>query len=78
MPRYFFNITYGEESYHDQIGEILSNDFAAWQEATASAGQSLRDLDGKLRPGTTWRMEVGDTRGSIIFSIEVRARKAIA
>lgn len=74
MPRYFFHVRHGDRSFWDEVGEDLPNDLAAWSEATASAGQSLRDLDGRLRPGTTWRMEVSGPDGSVIYAIEVNAR----
>jgi hypothetical protein len=74
MPRYFFNVRYGEDSYHDKVGEDLPDNVAAWHEATASAGQSIRDLDGRLMPGTHWRMDVLNEQGSIIYSIEVKAQ----
>jgi hypothetical protein len=45
MPRYFFNIFDG---YHQVFsdGEELSDKHAAWAEATATAGEILRDMDG--------------------------------
>jgi hypothetical protein len=75
MPRYFFNVRYGEESYKDDVGEELADNVAAWHEATASAGQSIRDLDGRLRPGSAWCLEVVNEGGSTIYSIEVKAHK---
>jgi hypothetical protein len=75
MPRYFFNVRYGRESYHDEVGEELPDNVAAWHEATASAGQSIRDLDGRLAPGTDWCLEVVGEDGSTIYSIEVKARR---
>lgn len=74
MARYFFHVRYGEESYLDEIGEDLPDNLAAWNEATASAGHSIRDLDGRLKPGTDWRMEVVDERGFVIYTIEVKAQ----
>lgn len=74
MPRYFFHVHHGEESYVDAVGEDLPDDHAAWMEATSSAGESIRDLDGRLKPGTDWRMEVtADDRG-LLYVIEVKAR----
>lgn len=75
MPRYFFNVRYGEESYKDDVGEELADNVAAWHEATASAGQSIRDLDGRLRPGNAWCLEVVNESGSTIYSIEVKAHR---
>jgi hypothetical protein len=76
MARYFFNVYYGDESFRDEVGEELPDDMAAWHEATASAGQSIRDLDGKLKPGIDWRMDVLNERRRTIYSIEVKAHKS--
>ena len=73
MPRYFFNVRYGEDSYRDDVGEDLPDNIAAWHEATASAGQSIRDLDGRLKPGSDWRMDVLNEAGRLVYSIEVRS-----
>jgi hypothetical protein len=78
MPRYFFHVHHGDESYTDEVGDELADDHAAWHEATASAGESLKDIDGKLRPGRDWRMEVtADGRG-LLYVIEVRAHAKAA
>lgn len=73
MPRYFFNVYNGTEVYLDEEGEDLPDRFAAWHEATTSAGQSLRDLNGKLNPGTEWRMEVLDETGNRLYCLNVTA-----
>jgi hypothetical protein len=73
MPRYFFNVRYGEDSYRDDVGEELQDDLAAWHEATVSAGQSITDLDGRLKPGSDWRMDVLNEAGLLIYSIVVKA-----
>lgn len=74
MPKFFFNIRHGEDNYVDPVGEDLPDHVAAWHEATSSAGLSIKDLYGKLKPGADWRMDVVNESGSIIYSIEVRAR----
>jgi hypothetical protein len=78
MARYFFNVYYGEESYLDDVGDDLPDDIAAWREATSSAAQSLKDLDGRLQPGTDWRMEVTTEDRSILYVIDVKARTRTA
>ena len=50
MPRYFFNIHHDDVEL-DPEGQDLPDQDAAWEEATTAAGEILRDLDGKLRPG---------------------------
>ena len=59
MPRYFFNIYHETEQINLQ-GEELPDKHAAWKEATVMAGQILQDMDGKLKPGQWWQMEVTD------------------
>ena len=75
MPRYFFNVRHGSEVQIDEVGEELPDNLAAWSEATASAGLSIRDPDGKLKPGTDWRMDVVDASGHTLYSIEVKSRQ---
>lgn len=77
MPRYFFHVYHGDEQYIDDVGEELPDRHAAWHEATVSAGQSIRDLDGKLQPGTDWRMDVVDERGRLIFALHVSAHSKV-
>ena len=68
MPRVFFHVYGGAEpAYIDEIGEDLPDRAAAWREATMSVAQSIRDIDGRLRPGTDWRMEVTNERRKVIF-----------
>ncbi|ANW02512.1 hypothetical protein LMTR13_22420 [Bradyrhizobium icense] len=48
---------------------------AAWQEATLTAGQIIQDLDGRLRPGKNWRMDVTDEFANPLYVIHVCADK---
>jgi hypothetical protein len=73
MARYFFNVQNGNDTYIDEIGDDLPDDHAAWSEATRSAGESLRDLDGRLQPGKEWRMEVMAEERGLLYVIEVKA-----
>jgi hypothetical protein len=72
MPRYFFNVYY-ERAELDEEGEELPDAQAAWHEATVTAGQIIQDLDGKLRPGQDWRLEVTDEFANPLYVIDVRA-----
>jgi hypothetical protein len=78
MPRYFFNVHHGKESFVDEVGEDLTDDYAAWQEATSSAGESIRDLDGRLQPGMDWRLEVATGERGLLYVIEVKAHQQTA
>ena len=61
MPIFYFEITDdGRTSSPTALN--LPNKKAAWKEATVTAGQMLRDLDGDLQPGTEWRIEVAAVR----------------
>jgi hypothetical protein len=75
MPRYFFNV-YHERSEPDDLGEVLPDRQAAWKEATITAGQILQSLDGKLRPGCDWRMEVTDESSNALYVISISAKYA--
>ncbi|TWA92570.1 DUF6894 family protein [Bradyrhizobium stylosanthis] len=72
MPRYFFNVTH-ERIVPDDVGEELPDQQAAWKEATVMAGQSLQGLDGHLRPGREWKMEVTDEFGNPLFVLRISA-----
>jgi hypothetical protein len=72
MKRYFFNVFNGERSEHiDDVGEMLPHRAAAWEMATRYAAESLRDLDGRLRPGEDWRLEVLRENETRVFQIVV-------
>jgi hypothetical protein len=44
-------------------------------EATVVAGDTIRDLDGKLRPGREWRPEVTDEFANPLYVIHVSAEQ---
>jgi hypothetical protein len=71
MPRFYFDVYSEEVNYEDQVGEDLPDHHAAWHEATKSAGESIKDIDGRLRPGSRWRMEVKDEFRNTLYSIVV-------
>jgi hypothetical protein len=66
MPLYFFNFNHASRSetspFKNEGLELVDND-AAWEEATTACGEKLREMDGALRPGDGWKMEVTDGRG---------------
>jgi hypothetical protein len=73
MPLYFFNVHH-DVSQHDEEGEDLPDQHAAWKEATVMAGQMLQNIDGKLKPGHDWRMEVTDEFQNPLFAIVISAQ----
>jgi hypothetical protein len=50
-------------------GIELADDRAAWVEATTACGEILRDLDGDLKAGSEWRMEVTRESGEIVYRL---------
>ena len=72
MPLYFFNFSRGRTSEPRPFkneGLELVNNAAAWEEATPACGEKLREIDGSLRPGDGWKMEVTDADGKAIFAL---------
>jgi hypothetical protein len=74
MPRYFFN-TYHAGVHIDDDGEEFPDKHAAWQEATRTAGEAIKDIDGKLQPGQEWKLEVTDEFANVLYVLRVRAEK---
>ena len=50
MPRYFFQHRAGRPHKADERIE-LPHDEAAWEEATSTCGETIKELDGKLKAG---------------------------
>jgi hypothetical protein len=73
MPLYSFNVLNLNPST-PASSEDFSDDEAAWKEATRFAADLLRDVDGKLRPGEEWALEVTDEAGKSIFNIQISTR----
>jgi Domain of unknown function (DUF6894) len=68
MPSFIFEITHDGQSC-TKTKLDLPNKKAAWEEATRCAGETLRDLDGKLKLGTEWRIDVTDSSRKPIFTL---------
>ncbi len=74
MPRYYFHIRH-DQFHRDNDGLDFDNREVAWEAATKSAGDHLKEPDGQLRPGHDWRMEVTDEFANPIFEILVKAER---
>jgi hypothetical protein len=70
MPLYFFNFSSapGPRPFKNE-GLELADNAAAWEEATTACGEKLREIDGSLKPGDGWKMEVTDPNGKAIFTL---------
>ena len=69
MPRYFFHI------HHDKDQPDLEGEELPWKEATVMAGQTIQSIDGKLKPGHDWRLQVTDEFANPLYELQVTARK---
>lgn len=72
MPRYFFHVSNGDTSQDDH-GTELADPHAAWDEATTTFGEMLRDVDGSFQMGRRWVMKVEDESGRVLFTIKIEA-----
>jgi hypothetical protein len=74
MPRYYFNVHNVTPSVDDE-GVELQDDEVAWRQATTTAGELFKDIDGKLRPNQEWSLEVADERRKPIYVIRISTQK---
>ena len=74
MPRYFFDV-HDSSPRMDEVGEELPNDEAAWREATTTAGEIFKDVNGKMQPGQDWELDVADQDRNPLFLIHISTKK---
>jgi Domain of unknown function (DUF6894) len=74
MPRYFFDVHDNSPSL-EEVGEELPNDEAAWHEATITAGEIFKNIDGKIRPGQKWSLDVADQNRNPLFLIRISTKR---
>ena len=75
MPRYYFNVHHELHANKDWDGVELPDKNAAWEKATTEAGKMIQEIDGDLRPGHEWKMEVTDEFANPLWIIHVNAEK---
>jgi hypothetical protein len=73
MPRYFFHLNTSDEADRDSDGLTFLDHQAAWEEATMACAEMIRTIDGPLRPGASWRMEVTDEAGKLVYRLRLIA-----
>jgi hypothetical protein len=72
MPLYFFIVTHaGRRLVPNTTGLELPGMNAAWEEAATTAGEMIRYLDGALRPGTEWSIQIQDAQRKPLRTIRV-------
>ncbi|HEX3859595.1 MAG TPA: hypothetical protein VHV58_08340 [Pseudolabrys sp.] len=72
MPVFYFHVVHDSRA-SSPTALNLPDKKAAWEEATVTAGQILRDLGGALQPGSEWRIDVADSARKPILSLRVVA-----
>jgi hypothetical protein len=71
MPLYFFKISLEDALVGIGDGIDLQDDEAAWVEATTACGEMLKDIDGALKKGGEWRMEVQDHARRPLYTLRL-------
>ena len=75
MPRFYFRILDSLNTEMKNEGLELADKEAAWSEATTACGELLKDLDGELKPGDKWQMQVKDEAGRDLYELEFRTKE---
>ena len=74
--RYFFHVKHDRPRVDDAEGVDLPDEKAAWEQATRTCGEMIKEIDGSLPLGTDWRMEVHDEAGPL-FRIHFGAERLV-
>jgi hypothetical protein len=70
MPPFYFDVIHDNQRSAQVSSELPDRD-SAWRQAVRAAGDMIRDLGPRFRPGTEWRMDVADGAGQRIFSLRL-------
>jgi len=71
--RFYFHVRH-DGAYRDEVGSDFPDVEVAWREAVKSAGEMIRDLDGKMATAPEWRMDVA-SEGGELFSLRFIAER---
>jgi hypothetical protein len=71
MPRFYFVIQHDHQALEPVTGIELPDMNAAWSEATRATGEIVRDLDGGLKVGTEWSIQIQDEQRKPLRTIKV-------
>jgi hypothetical protein len=74
MPRYFFNV-YDVSSTLDPSGTVLPDIYTAQEQAMRMAGELLREMRSIIWDGVTWKLEVVDETGEVLFVLHFSAEE---
>jgi hypothetical protein len=77
QQRYFFEISQNGLRADRTDGLTFPDKVAAWEEASVSCCEIIREMKGKIEPGLDWRMEVTDESGQAIYRLRFTAEAVV-
>ena len=77
VPRCFFHVIDGR-AVRDKDGTGLPDVHVAQAEAIRLSGEPLRDVGGRFRNGTGWRIEVENERAQLLSALHVSAEDRLS
>ena len=72
---YYFRVFTNGIERHRTEGLAFSSREAAWEEASTSTGEILREMDGKMHIGLDWRMDVTDSADTPIYRLSFKTEE---
>ena len=72
---YYFRVFTNGIERHRTEGLAFPSREAAWEEASTSTGEILREMDGKMHIGLDWRMDVTDSAGTAIYRLSFKTEE---
>ena len=72
---YFFRVFTDGVERHRTEGIAFPSKQDAWEEASISSGEILREMDGKMQVGMDWRMDVFNAAGDIIYRLSFKTEE---
>lgn len=71
MPRYFFHLEGARYSEQDEEGTVYADPATARAQAVTTAGEMLRDAEGKFWSQPEWRMHVVDEQDATVCVLTI-------
>lgn len=71
----FFRVFTNDVERHKTEGIAFPSREEAWREASTSAGEILREMDGNMQIGLNWRMEVSNSAGDLIYRLSFKTEE---
>ena len=72
---YFLRVFTNGTQRHQTEGITFPSRQELWHEASTSAGEIIREMDGNMHPGLDWRMDVSDSAGDLIYRFSFKAEE---